>query len=300
MKINYKNFPLYKKIRIPVKEFVMKLDRIKNKRIGIREAPSINDEVIRMIEEELKHNPDIESIRTIKVDREEYDEWESRLGFQEFYDKRNNPRYVSKILQYMLAFKILELEGKDKNFKYIDAASANSPWAIWLREQYGIMTWSVDLEKPTYKKDYYLQDDITKMPFDDESIDAISMQSSLETFPGDVDIRFMKEAGRVLREGGKLLITPLYLSVEYANCFGKKYYQGSEAEKGAHKYIRLGYSGETTRLYDVEHLIERLLITGKESKLRHTILIFDTDKLLVDKWDKYIYLHFGLLFYKDK
>lgn len=300
--MNYRSLGLYRWLRIPVKEFIMMIDRMRNRRSGILEAPPITEMSIKTIEKELMSDQDInDHIVNIEIDKSEYNNLEIELGFQKHYDKKFSPRYEPKILEYLLAKNILDFEShkNDSKYLYVDAASANSPWVIWLREQYGITAYSLDLlPPPKQNSEYYIKGDVTNMPFKDSSVDAISMQSALETFPQSVDIDFIKEAGRVLRENGSLLITPLYLSTEYCNCFGKKYFAELIPDEGARKYIRLGYNGPTTRLYDVKHLKSRIWKTAQEVGLEPSLLIFDMDTLMVDRWDNYMYSHFGLLLKK--
>jgi hypothetical protein len=45
----------------------------------------------------------------------------------------------------------------------------------------------------------------------------MALHCSFEHFEGDADIRFLQEARRVLRSGGRVCILPLYLSTEYQN-----------------------------------------------------------------------------------
>lgn len=291
-------FELYRKLRIPIKEHIMDWDRKRYRKMNIFEAPEITNDAIETIEDLLTIDVDIKDhICHVKINQTEYEKFEEELGFQRQYDKKYSDRYRPKILEYYLAKKLLDLDthSGDSFFQYIDAASANSPWALWLRKKYGISAYSVDLLESRAGEAYYIKGDVTDLPFIDHSIDAISMQSALETFPDRVDIDFIKDAGRVLRKGGLLLVTPLYLSTVYANCFGKRYYGHLVPDEGAQKYIRFGYSGPTTRLYDVEHLKSRLLNTAVQSGLDYTILIFDMDSLMIDCWDKYMYSHFGLL-----
>lgn len=294
-------FELYRKLRIPIKEFLMDWDRKKFQKRDIYEAPAITENAINLIENELENDSAIKDhIYHVKISKLEYEKFENELGFQHQYDKKYSDRYASKILEYYLADSILDFGSHvdDPSYQYIDAASANSPWAMWLRKKYGISAYSVDLLEPNNDKEYYIKGDVTDFPFDDNSVDAISMQSALETFPEKVDVDFIKDAGRILRKGGELLITPLYLSTVYANCFGKQYYDRLEPDMGAQKYIRFGYSGPTTRLYDVDHLKSRILESGLQVGLDFNVLIFDMDTLMIDSWDKYMYTHFGLLFRK--
>jgi SAM-dependent methyltransferase len=52
--------------------------------------------------------------------------------------------------------------------------------------------------------------DACALPLPDASVDFISLHCSFEHFEGDADTRFAREAFRVLRPGGQVLIIPFY------------------------------------------------------------------------------------------
>ena len=54
------------------------------------------------------------------------------------------------------------------------------------------------------------------IPLPDASLDGVSCHHSFEHFRDDLDIKFLHEAVRLLREGGKLVITPIFLTNQYA------------------------------------------------------------------------------------
>lgn len=58
--------------------------------------------------------------------------------------------------------------------------------------------------------------DAGSMPVEDSFATKMALHFSLEHFEQDPDIRFIKEAIRVLRKGGKWCILPLYLFNRYA------------------------------------------------------------------------------------
>lgn len=62
----------------------------------------------------------------------------------------------------------------------------------------------------------YLECDAGDLPLPDNSVDCISCHHSFEHFRGDTDVRFIREAQRVLRPGGRLCIVPIFLANVYA------------------------------------------------------------------------------------
>lgn len=240
-------------------------------------------------------------IEKYKIDELKYWNFEKQLGFDVFYRKGIWPRYERKIAEYFIAYNFLGLDrvkGK-RDFVYIDGAASSSPWAKWLRDNLEIKSYAVDINKPVTNSNIYIQADITQLPFNDESVDAISLQSALETFPGNVDIEFIKECGRVLKPGGKCVIVPLYLNSEYVNAYGPSYYRKTRAEKQAIKYYRFDYNMPFTRLLDVKNLKSRICDIAEKSNMNYQLFELEENNLnLIDKQYPYIYFKYFIGFYK--
>jgi len=238
-----------------------------------------------------------EQLNEYMIEKSKYRAFEKKLSFGRFYNKGVWTRYERKIAEYYIVYERLGIKRIEEpwNFIYIDGAASSSPWSAWLRENKGIKAYSLDL-CPPYEgadKEFYIQGDITKMPFKDASIDAISLQSALETFPGNVDINFIKECGRVLKPGGKCIITPIYMNREYVNAFGISYFKNVPVEFDANKYYRFDFDMPFTRLYDVKHLKERICDTAVNSGFEFKIFeVHGSDILLTDIEYPYIYLHY--------
>ena len=62
---------------------------------------------------------------------------------------------------------------------------------------------------------YYLEDDATATSFASSSVAGMSLQCAYEMFRRDDDVELLVEARRILREGAKLVITPLYMHTHY-------------------------------------------------------------------------------------
>lgn len=164
--------------------------------------PALGTDEYLLLDKELQRkNSDI-SIERIYISSSELSNFEKNLDFCAFYKKGKWKRYDRKICEYWLAYHLTGLAGGDNNFVYIDGAGSSSPWVKWLRENIKCQAFTVDIAEPMPEVEYYVKSDITHMPFKDGSVDAISLQSALETFPEDVDIRFINEAYRVLKSGG--------------------------------------------------------------------------------------------------
>ena len=85
---------------------------------------------------------------------------------------------------------------------------------IFLNKQ-GIKSYRLDLAYPAGIHGIDIGSDAgdTKLP--DAFATVLSAQCAYECFMGDADIRFIKEAARILKSKGKYGIVPLYLDNDY-------------------------------------------------------------------------------------
>lgn len=229
-------------------------------------------------------------------------DFENRLGFDEFYNKGVWERYYRKIAEYYLVYNFLLSDDKEGHFKktYIDGGGSSSPWVKWLRNNLRTNAFVVDISKAKNDPSYYIQSDIRSVPFADSSVDCVSFQSSIETFNSNVDMEMLREMHRVLKKGGECLIIPIYLHKEYYNCYGVSYYKNSLCEPDAKKAIRLDFNMPFTRLYDVEHLKNRLLTKAVDLGFDYKIIMIQSDMKdkLYSKTNSSIYLRYAVLLTK--
>jgi glucosyl-dolichyl phosphate glucuronosyltransferase len=118
---------------------------------------------------------------------------------------------IEKCLEHFLADKLTELRPGQA---YIDVAAAGSNWADCLQKK-GIAAYSLDLKYPkgTHGNKIGANAAATRLP--DNCVDAMSLQCSFETFIGDNDRLFIRECRRILKDGGKVVISPLYLDMQH-------------------------------------------------------------------------------------
>lgn len=290
-----KQLKIYKPLR-RCRNILVKIDRVRFSKLP--SPPTITDSKLEGIEEELELLVGKDCMIRYKIVRDNFERFKRKFDFSRQYDPKWD-KYERKMAEYFLAYTFLGLEQAGKDYKYIDCAAAGSIWASMLRKAKGIDAWSLDLVGTSNEKEHFIQADATSTPFDNNSVDGLSMQSALELFPDDTDIGFIKECARILRRGGRIFISPLYLSTKYCNVFGKSYFKNGEKEADSQKYVRLDYNIPFTRIYDDKHLDKRILSTARECGLKYKIIVVDGEDLdLIDKTDSFIYLHFCILFYK--
>lgn len=162
-----------------------------------------------------------------------------------------------KSLEHFIAADLLQLYPTDI---YIDIASAHSPTPVIYHRLYGVTAYRQDLSYPPGLHESTIGGDAADMSLQDGFATKMGLHCSFEHFEGDSDIRFIREAGRVLRPGGSLCITPLYLYEEYAIQTDPVVSTpaGLIFEQDATVYCAQGWSNRHGRFYDPEHLVTRI------------------------------------------
>jgi hypothetical protein len=141
-----------------------------------------------------------------EIDIADFEEWLCGCDvIRKCYDRGETS--VEKRLEHYLAYRMLNLSEADV---YIDVAAAGSPWAQTLTPK-GIRAFRLDL---SYERGIHGMDigaDAAETGLPAGFCTAMSFQCAFECLMGDADIRFMKEASRLLTPAGRFVIVPLYL-----------------------------------------------------------------------------------------
>jgi len=125
---------------------------------------------------------------------------------------------------------------------YLDIGSGSSPVPTFLHQRCRATTYATEMD-PTYldrqksymktlelgKRDNFFvqREDATRLSFADGSVDLVTVISTIEHIPGDGDSRSMAEFVRVLRPGGRLVVT-VPTSPTYTENDATFYYAGFE------------------------------------------------------------------------
>jgi len=128
------------------------------------------------------------------------------------YQKMGNV-CIEKCLEHYLAAALLGLKPGDN---YIDVAGSASNFAEILRKR-GINAYKLDIAYPKGIHGIQIGADAGNTQLADRSIQGMSLQCAFECFEGDADIRFIQEGQRILKPGGRVVITPLYVDSIYHN-----------------------------------------------------------------------------------
>ena len=254
--------------------------------IKIMPTPSLND--LTSIEENIvRANLHYKKIIFDSIDFKNYLKNIDVL-FPIFYHSNTNNRYTRKIMEYYFTEKFLNFSSYTSDDIYIDAGCGTSPWTFYLREKRGIRAFGVDLHvehlPASYRRWYYLGENVTRTTFPDNSVTGISMQSAFECLLRDGDIEFIKECGRILRPGGKVVISPLYLTKKYISAVSIDKYHQHNKDEDQEEYVRFDCEGlRRANHYDISHLKSRVLDTAEANGMDYMIYVLANED--VPKYD---------------
>lgn len=135
---------------------------------------------------------------------------------------------TEKQLEYYLSIEFLNLSKDDI---YIDIASCLSLFPSYVQEKIGCQTYRQDILYTNIPVENLIASDACNLPVKNDFFSAITLHCSYEHFEEDKDIEFLKEAARVLKPGGKMVILPFYLGSEYTIMIKPKYAPGCQFQR---------------------------------------------------------------------
>lgn len=211
---------------------------------------------------------------------------------QELYRNYDYPNFVEKSLEHFVAAQLLELKSDDV---YIDVASDKSPTPEIYHKLYGSTTYRQDIQYPEGICGNVIGGDAAKMPLEDGFATKMALHCSFEHFENDTDIRFIKEAYRILRNGGRLCILPLYISTKYAIQTDPAVFTRRNIpsfENDATIYCKRGWGNRHGRFYDIPHFLTRIV----NNKGSLALTVYDIENVL--ELNQSCYLKFAAVFDK--
>jgi hypothetical protein len=242
-------------------------------------VPIRNQEIHRQIKIDLeKNNIDIESFR---IDLNDYKKYVTKAKYREFpayYLKFGvfGKNLYEKSLEHYLAAKILNLSNDDV---YVDIASSMSPTPEIYKKLYGCTCYRQDIIYPVGLHGTAIGGSAAEIPVENGFASKMALHCSFEHFEDDSDIRFIKEASRILRARGRLCIVPLYLFNRYAIQTDPTVLPKGGIrfkENDALVFCAKGFGNRHGRVYDVPHFIDRIVRNLKDLKL--TVFVIENER----------------------
>jgi len=232
------------------------------------------------------------------IDKADFNRWLGEINFPTEYTQAYGHAFTEKALEHYIASALLKLNETDV---YVDVAASGSPYYDQAEKKYKCKSYAVDLHLPANREDPRLIEcDATDMPFEDGSISKMALHCAFEMFENDADIRFLKEASRVLGIDGKMVIIPLYMAHVYYILSGTK---SNRHGINYGKAKRVWWSNRNhntnrfTRYYSVEAFLERIVnnLDGLSTKIYY----FTNEQDLKQKPEDLIYVKFAACFTKE-
>ncbi len=256
---------------------------------GVPSDPAIFDEIRRKLKESSL------CLRDLRADIAGFNRYlndAQYCRFPKYYVGGSAPLFLEKALEHYLAASLLGLDRQDV---FIDVAAGDSPAAQIYQELYGCTVYRQDLSFPRGVRGSVIGGDAASLPFETGFVTKMALHCSFEHFEGDSDFRFIREAGRVLRRGGRLCILPLYLYKEYAIQTDPMTMPkgGIDFADDAVLYVAKGYRNRHGRFYSVPKLVSR--ITNNLQDLKLTLYVVQNEKEV----DPSCYVKFIALFEKN-
>lgn len=169
-----------------------------------------------------------------------------------------------KKLELFISFSLLG----DRAFEsYLDAAGGGFSYAGTLKaKQSHLQDMEIrDAVKKRCGPDVnYVESSLTSIPLEDNSLDAISSHHAFEHFQGSADMDFIREAQRILKTDGRLVLVPLFIARDYLEMTNLAEFSNWSTEEKNRLFDPTASlpgkkSGHFARIYNLAMFQERVL-----------------------------------------
>lgn len=148
-------------------------------------------------------------VEPVDIDIPDFERWLNDFPEIRRHYENMGDVFIEKCLEHYMTYRLLNISAGNI---YIDIASSRSPWSEILNAQGGIKAYRLDLSFPKGINGIDIGADAGNTKLPDGFASVLSLQCAYECFMGDADIRFVREASRILDRKGRYGIVPLYLS----------------------------------------------------------------------------------------
>ncbi|WP_342679597.1 hypothetical protein [Methanofollis sp. UBA420] len=210
-------------------------------------------------------------VDTLYISRLQYLLYIFRAEYKRRYPNYYFDNFYEKSLEHFLSYKLMDLKKGDN---FIDIASEHSPIPEIFHRLTGCTSYSQDIMYDSGVHEYRIGCDAADIPVQNGFFKGAIATCSIEHFETDSDIRFMNEIGRLLVQGGKVVIVPLYLYSEEA-CQTDPIYavQGRvQFDSNAVVYCTKDWGNRHGRFYSPGSLYARLIKPNKNMSFKVHIL----------------------------
>lgn len=197
-------------------------------------------------------------IQRYRIDVDSFHRYLAVVPYPDSYREGFGALFVEKALEHWVSLDLLG--GPIGHDVAVDVAANSSPfreihWALT-----GIPTYRQDLSFPEGLSGVMIGGSAEHLPFWDGAVARMTLHCSFEHFEANADSAFIREAGRVLRPGGRLCILPLYVADVYHNITDPELDRdGLLFDDGAAIAEVRGWHNRFGRFYDVEQFQRRIL-----------------------------------------
>ena len=205
-----------------------------------------------------------------EVDVRAFEAYVERAGYARMSGYYDGGRVRNAREKYLEHFVSLELLAPEPGQVLIDVASMNSPFADVCARVRGLETYRQDIMFAPGFDGRTIGGDAAAMPLPDAFADHLTLHCSFEHFEGDADSRFIREAERVLKPGGRLCSLPLYTAPSYAiQTHARRWRMHQIAfDPGDEVYVADHWGPPFARFYDAESLVRRVVAHLGSMRLR--------------------------------
>ena len=221
------------------------------------------------------------------ADEERFRRWLADARYSNFAYIVNR---TEKFLEHQVSFDLLALP---PSAVVIDVASCRSPFPEILRRQ-GHRVIAQDLDFEPGLRDEKLGGSAAEMALPDASVDGMTLHCSFEHFEGEADSGFVREAARVLRPRGRVVILPLYVHEQFINMTDPIFAPPIAGDPGATQVAVFGYANRFGRHYDVAALRSRVIEPAVAAGLVPSLYRIRNEASISPK----VYLNFALVLAK--
>ncbi len=142
----------------------------------------------------------------------------------------------------------------------LDVGALSGIWGRIVRRETGATVHDVDLAYPPGVRGRRIGADAGRIPLPAEHVTRIASFCAFNCFEGPADVAFVREAQRLLRPGGRMVLAPLCVGDEHVNLFDPAICDRESAfDAGARRVALPGWGNNFGRWYDERQFRDRIL-----------------------------------------